>query len=318
MSYNNGFIKITAAPTGSIYINGLTVKSTASNKTFIAISQSSSTTSYRLFVNSCLYNEGGNTSSQFFTTFQNKAYSSVDIFNCVVHRGGTGTIALIKLQTAEVVHFEDCMWDDFGDYNNKFIQCLNSAEETLFVKRIYCKTGADSQHTLDAGALLAPNITNEIFTKYLDTDLNTDHTGLAWSTDNFISIVAENPDYGVPQPLSTMTTEATQDTNIPENIIGLNGVTVGTRAAGCYTPNLYVLSPTGVTVTPEETGNRVSWTNTVQAEYPNTKIFWETVPAGSAFVTPKAEVEEGVTEFLVPFSQLATSPLWYTRLTHSE
>jgi len=174
----------------------------------------------------------------------------------------------------------------------------------------------DDNAPLVNGLQLLQNFVDETFSNSASTVLDIDNRDKSFDSTEFRSTIEGTTLYGIPLPSSTMYTTASQDTNIPDNIIGLNMIKVGYRAAGCFTPPVFIESPNGVSVEYLDLGVKLTWTNNTVTGYLKTNIFWEIVDIESAFDTIKATVDEGVTTYTVPYAQFAASPVWYVRLSH--
>lgn len=144
-----------------------------------------------------------------------------------------------------------------------------------------------------------------------------DHDQLPFDTTQFESINVGTELYGIPKQTSLMYIDATQTSDIADNIVGLNGESVAHMAAGPYTPIAITLPPTNLQYTKEPTGILVTWTPTIQEDYKRTKVYWETTSDPSSFASPKTIVNDGVTEYLIPTAELSGASLWYVGLKHT-
>lgn len=240
--------------------------------------------------------------------------SNYYIFNFSSGLGG-------KIPAGCLVHIEDNFITHTTGHTNAYVIGISGTPDgTISMRRNYC-TGFSTDHTFYIGA--EANILNSVtdtYTDYAEADISATHDSISFDLTNFLSITPSSELYGIPKSTSVLYIDATQISDIPDNIVGLNGETVDHRAAGAYTPAVVINPPTGISFTPTASGVNVTWTNTVQAGYPNTEIYWESISALSAFETPRATVGSGVVEYTIPYSQLqaVSSTLAYLRMTHGE
>jgi hypothetical protein len=234
------------------------------------------------------------------------SWANINIWNI----NGNVNDRYVYKNTTTPVYFEDITLD-----GNNIVGYINHdssvAASAFHAKRVYIRASGNS---------IFANFTPDASDFYIDgndTEIPIGNRGIAFSEDNFVSIVEANPNYAEPLETSIMWTGADQTTNIPENVLGLNGRTVDRRAAGAYTPEPQILPPTNITRTREPEGLRVTWTNTVQAEYPKTSLYWEPTSPQSSFTTAKVVKDSGVTEHIIPWIELSSHNLWYLRAIHS-
>lgn len=175
----------------------------------------------------------------------------------------------------------------------------------------------------DASSATCVDGISQNFCSFVDSYINgydTTHDEIAFTLDNFLSVTGRgtDPNYGIPKVGSPVYDDASQTTNIPDNLVGLNNVAVDYRAAGPYTPETQIQPPTGIAYTTEDTGIKVTWTpySPAQAGYEDVGVYYDTIPDESAFTTLRATVLKGTNEYTIPYSELTSNPLWYVRLTH--
>lgn len=161
---------------------------------------------------------------------------------------------------------------------------------------------------------------DDTYSDNVDSNLSPyNHDQIAFSTDSFLSVSIGNPNYGIPKAGSPVYDDATQTSNIPDNLVGLNGVAVTYRAAGPYTPSPVINPPAITGYSKEPSGNKVSWTpySPAQEGFENVEVFWETIEPESAFQVSKATVAKGTNFFVIPYDQIVGS-LNYVRVRHTE
>lgn len=240
------------------------------------------------------------------------------------NRVSPGSVGIINLASTLYANTSIAIEDNFFDRSAAAasgykVFRLSSNTSTNSINRNYVNGGFNSNSTLwDATTALASGATTDNYCSYVDTDLSVTHDEILFSTDNFLSIGTLDPLYGVPKSGSPVFDDATQLTNIPDNVIGLNGIPVNYRAAGPYTPPVQINPPTGLTASYTGTGVLIEWTDysPVQVGYEKVNVFYETVSIESAFTTAKATVNGGVEEYTIPYAELTASPVWYVRLSH--
>jgi hypothetical protein len=163
-----------------------------------------------------------------------------------------------------------------------------------------------------------PGSENETYSSGNDLTVILNNRNHTKDTSNFVSVSVGIEGYYIPRFDSIMYIDATQDTNILANILGLNGLTVTHRAAGAYTPEENILSPINVDFEKiPNIGIKVTWTNTVQPAYPSTDIYFEDTPARSSFNVPKKIVGLGVEEWTFLYTELGGIDIQHLRLSHS-
>lgn len=188
------------------------------------------------------------------------------------------------------------------------------------MRRNYIKD-APSNHAFLGNASAFSNSTTDTYCSFLESSVTTTHDDIAFSTDNFISTGTEDPLYGVPKFGSPVYDDATQVSEIAENISGLNGIPIGPnshRAAGPYTPPILVNPPTGVLAEYTGIGVKITWTDSATNDpgYESVYIYYETVSAESAFTIPKDSVVGGTQTYTISYVELSSAPVWYVRLQH--
>lgn len=220
--------------------------------------------------------------------------------------------------------------DNFFEYNststtNYFVYSdgviYQAGALSLTFKRNYVNTTnatLTNTHTYlsDMSGLMTDTYTNANC-----SDFSVAHVGILFTVDNFLSIGESDNLYGVPKLGSVVYDDATQDTGILENVVGLNGISIGPnshRAAGPYTPPILVNPPTGVLAEYTGTGVKITWTDSVlnNPGYESVYIYYETVSVESAFTIPKDTVVGGTQTYTIPYTELSTAPVWYVRLQH--
>lgn len=227
----------------------------------------------------------------------------------------TSSLQLIAAHPDNDINIEDNAFICSGTQTSEHIGAvLDQANLNRFrIKRMYVSGKASVMSNTYIATY--PDIA-EIYTSTNDTDVPVGNRSITLSTDNFVSITIGNEDYLVPKATSVLYTGASQTTNIPENVIGLNGITTTRHTVGCMSTPPQILTPTGVTITQTLSGVAITWTNTVQVGYEKTYIYYETANADSLFVTPKASTLSGVTTYTIPYSALVGNERWYIRLAH--
>lgn len=168
-----------------------------------------------------------------------------------------------------------------------------------------------TSRTIDGGAA-------DTYCSFSDQYITATHDDILFTTDNFISIGESDPLFAVPKEGSPVYDDATQTSNITDNVVGLNGIPVSYRSAGAYTSPIQINPPTGLAAEYTGTGVKLTWTDyaPVQVGYEKVNVFYEIVSVESAFTTAKATVDGGVEEYTISYAELTTFPIWYVRLSH--
>jgi hypothetical protein len=141
---------------------------------------------------------------------------------------------------------------------------------------------------------------------------------IAYSLANFITFGANDDLYNVPKVDSVLSVNASQTSNITDNIVGINAIPITNRVVGCYAQPILVNPPTNVTSNITKDGVVLTWIDAVgnTSGYEKVYIFWETTSAESSFVTEKKIVNGGIQTYTIPYSDLTGSNLWYVRMEH--
>lgn len=317
---NTNFISVTSA-NGSAYIQDCTLTTTGysinitsannagANAFELHFRRSKITTSQNrtLYFNSSTFNFGK------VNFYANDITTAVAITDFIFM---TGFVA----DSNQNLYVEDNFYTHTGGGTLEIIDSASEAIEdaqSMFFRRNYF---ISPQAILNDFAYLSSidGFVDDTYTSSACADISATHDEIPFTTDNFLSITGSDPEYGIPKAGSPVYDDALQTTNIPDNLLGLNGVTVDYRAAGAYTPETQIQPPTGIAYTTEATGIKVTWTpySPAQAGYEDVGLYYETIPDESAFTTLRATVPKGTNEYTIPYSELTSDFLWYVRLTH--
>lgn len=309
--------------TGNIYIQDLVVDQNYTNGYIFRVVYTGAPTSYVAHIRRCKFTT--TTARVMWVDNLAGGYSEVNMYACECTSDASATSALFDISANAIVSGTSVYVEDIrfttpiSNVRTIFKSGSSSIAGTIDIKRIYCD-GFNADATLtDATTVTALGaFASDMFTSYSDTNLPVGNTGLAFSTDNFLSVTPADPDFGIPKQGSPVYDDASQTSNIADNILGLNDVAVDYRAAGPYTPETQIQPPTGMAYTTEATGIKVTWTpySPAQTGYEDVGVYYETIPDESAFTTLRATVLKGTNEYTIPYSELTSAPLWYVRLTH--
>lgn len=135
---------------------------------------------------------------------------------------------------------------------------------------------------------------------------------------NFYSLSGSSVLYYVPLPTSVLSIGVPQDTNITDNIIGLNNVATTTKSYGPYEQPIVISAPTNVIVQNLASGVRLTWQNAVDLDpqYTSTYIYYEPYNIETAFVSPKVALTTSTLTYTIPYTALTEAPMWYIKLSH--
>lgn len=215
------------------------------------------------------------------------------------------------------IYIEDNILMSTSTSFSGFMKAGNSIiASQISMRRNYFGLNLIGSFFADDTSALVVNGPSDNFSATEDSRLDATNDEIAFSTDNFESLIPSELLYARPKMTSILYTGASQTTDIADNIVGINGYTVDHMAAGPYTPLTIVNPPTGVSTEYGVDGVTVTWTDTVQSGYEKVYLYWETVPVESAFATSKANVNGGVETYTIPYSELTSSAVWYLRLKH--
>jgi hypothetical protein len=184
--------------------------------------------------------------------------------------------------------------------------------EKIFFKRNYL-TGASGTAFIP-GVEFCPNVFSETFLGFSETNAGTpaNRENIVYSTANFISLDPTNAGYLVPRADSILYTAASQDTNIPENVVGINGVTITRRAVSpCASPG-QIPAAAGVTAVQSDAGVVITW----EASTLRTLLYWAMNVGDIEDMAPLATVDAGVTTYLIPKESLTASASWWVDVRH--
>lgn len=323
-------IKITpTALSGDITFEYLNISITGSLGGFLKVTSTSST-SYKVVVR---YNKAvkngtvsfsGDVTVGIMTFLQNSSSNTQEVygndFDCTLATpsGGVQASVIAALEPTPT-YVEDNL---LTGANAAFTDFAALRVALAHIRRNYLKNFQNDHAFFLPGTLGVPSSgRDDTYCDHASDAYITDvtHLGLAFDTTNFLSITPGESDYGIPKPGSPTYDDALQTTNIPENLVGLNGLTVDYRAAGPYTPDKIITPPTNLAYELLSNGVKLTWTPASPAEpgYEDVDVFWELIASASSFDTPKAHVNKGSTEYVIPYSSLTDSPIWYAGLKHA-
>lgn len=312
-----------SARTGNVVVHDCSFASvsTSVNNSVVYIGGSVAVNSYTLQIQLCDFDLGDARLVYVTGSYIDvPAFTNTYIYACRFRRtGSTASPVCFLDQTSGYSGIWDIHLEDVTILNPLDTTCTlftldNAAHaDRIHLKRIY----AENITTLASGAEPS-DASTEVFVSTNITSVVTDNRGHTWDTSNFFSVSYGDILYGVPNVNSTMTTTASQTTNIPDNIVGLNGIPVSNKAAGAYTPPVFVNPPTDISVEYTGTGVKIMWTDSVlnNPGYENVYIYYETVSAESAFAIPKDSVLGGIQTYTIPYADLSGASVWYVRLQH--
>jgi hypothetical protein len=321
------YINTSSAITGKLYIENITASITSSFVTYQCNSTSASSgAELHIRTNNITSSSYSGGAVFVFAVAANGGFSKVNLYQNIVDVSGTATFDVVKITDSVGTSVSGSIED------NIFYSSAGGATGTIVfssvtfingnglaqysIKRVYTH-GFSTGNAIGSGiGSYTVGATTEVYTSNDDSEVQEANRSILFSTDNFVSISSGDTDYLVPKATSVLYTAASQTTNITENTIGYNGVTTTRHTVGCMSTPPQILPPTGVTVTQTLGGVVINWTNTVQAGYEKTYIYYETANSDSLFVAPKATTLSGVTTYTIPYSALTGYGRWYVRLAH--
>lgn len=317
------FIYIYLNTTGSVYFQGLTVEC----DTFISVRDSNTNNNnYEFHARRNLVTHINPEFVEFPSSDKETGFGKFFVYQNYT-KGTASTLSWLLLYSFsgdlnQQLYFEDNFIEHTGVSTMKLVSGLGtdyqSGAQTIHFRRNYVKiAGATVQNDYVYLADIS-NFVTDTYTNVPCTDISATHDEIPFDANNFRSVDALSEVYGIPKPGSPVYDDATQVTDIPDNIADIKGRAVDYKAAGCYAPIEVIEPPTGLAYTPEATGIRLSWTPYAPAQsgYEDVSVFWELIPDESEFTAPKANVLKSTNSYLIPFSELDASPVWYARVSH--
>lgn len=310
--------------TGNVTLEHLNIKSAGG---FFIEFTAGSLTGFTLSIRYCKWELSRDNSNLFNWSIDNSAFSHIYFYGNDIKwtASPTSNFSIISYSynyVGTLSYIEDNFFQLTTADNNCFVlyATINNPDNSITLKRNYAYGFANSSNVYFGTTKLAAisGYSTEMYIDFTDSDITATHQNVAFSTLNFESVSIGQSNYGIPKQGSVVYDDASQTSNITDNIIGLNGVAVNYRAAGPYTPEIQIRPPTGIAYTTEATGIKVTWTpySPAQTGYEDVGIYYETIPDESAFATLRATVPKGTNEYTIPYSELTSDLLWYVRLTH--
>lgn len=247
------------------------------------------------------------------------AFGTIEAVNCHIESTTGITIKMANNGNSQEVIFENNWVINNQNETTTFSNTTGSSPTLFKIRRCYAYHSGSST-AFQSNFSAAPNWASELF-------INQDNEGTAgvtydnnpYDTTTFLSVTSTDSTFGIPQPSSVLTTQASQISDASENTIGINASPITTYVVGPYASNAFIYAPEGVTVFQGSTGVKVSWTDVPNSSgFDRTAIYWRQTSLPGAFDTPDAYVGQGVGEYIIPYSSIQASNVWYIRLEHAE
>lgn len=329
-SYSSGFIRLQGA-TGDVIVEDLTFTTTNSGFANFGGASGWVNTSYKFTVRRCVFtmgsdylmsSDGGSVISSMrkIELYACKAiFTTINQRDLIANSYGNWSIA-----SDTTFFIEDILYGNSTTAICNILSDILMSSSTNHTKFLFSRCYSNDIESTTKYPASAPPAGHSMYTELFfasnepNVNVNSNHKNISYSTANFISLDPANAGYLIPRSDSILYTGASQDTNIPENVTGINGVTITHRAVSPYASPEQVPAVTGLASATVHNGVLISWNPAPDPDFPRSFIYWEKTNAPTAFVSPKATVTAGVNQYLIPTEQLAGASTWYVDVRHGE